>query len=105
MNVDYMICKSFKKQNLEESLEKIITDIHQQISEKTDVTVEDTTYKMPPHRHKDETNSAGEVLVKIMKKIRQEAKPSAKKLQMRFKKCARSKAEKRGKVSKTVQVL
>ncbi|KAJ8427845.1 hypothetical protein Cgig2_008289 [Carnegiea gigantea] len=37
------------KNTPEESSEKKITDIHQHVSQETDDTVEDTTYKMSPH--------------------------------------------------------
>ncbi|KAJ8439043.1 hypothetical protein Cgig2_014463 [Carnegiea gigantea] len=78
----------------EESSEKTVTDIHQQILAETYDTIEDLTYKMPPHRHEDETESEDKVLMKIIKKIKLASKPSAKQLQMRSKKCARAKAEK-----------
>ena len=44
--------------------ENAITGSHQQPYEETDDTVEDTTYKMPPPKHSDESDSGDEVLVK-----------------------------------------
>ncbi|KAJ8446456.1 hypothetical protein Cgig2_010078 [Carnegiea gigantea] len=48
----------------------------------TNDTVEDTTYKMPPHWHKDETNSADEVLKK-----KNRARAKAKKERKSVQKC------------------
>ncbi|KAJ8434352.1 hypothetical protein Cgig2_019979 [Carnegiea gigantea] len=55
------------KNTAHESSEKTITDIHQQLSEEIDDTVEDTTYKMPPPRHDDEYESDDEVLAQAEK--------------------------------------
>ncbi|KAJ8448067.1 hypothetical protein Cgig2_028943 [Carnegiea gigantea] len=44
----------------EESSKKTVTNIHRQISEETNDTVADSTYKMPPHRHEDEIESEDE---------------------------------------------
>ncbi|KAJ8420836.1 hypothetical protein Cgig2_027299 [Carnegiea gigantea] len=51
-------------------------------NKETDDTIEDITYKMPPHWHKDESDSEGEVLVKRIKKIKQASKPRSKQIQM-----------------------
>ena len=63
------------KNTFQESLEITITNIYRQISEETNHMIEDTTYKMPPHRHEDEYDSEDEVLVKQMTKIKQASKP------------------------------
>jgi len=65
-----------------DSLEETITDIHQQISEETNHTVEDSTYKKPPYRNEDKIESEDAVLMKRIKKIKQASKPSTKQLQM-----------------------
>ncbi|KAJ8420011.1 hypothetical protein Cgig2_017486 [Carnegiea gigantea] len=65
------------KNTAQESSEKIITDSHQQPSEETDDTVEDTTYKMPPPGHVDE-------LVKRIKKIKEGTKSKPKKMELRL---------------------
>ena len=70
------------KNTFQESLEITITNIYRQISEETNHMIEDTTYKMPPHGHEDETDSKDEVLVKIMKKIKQESKHRSKHIQI-----------------------
>ncbi|KAJ8429191.1 hypothetical protein Cgig2_028764 [Carnegiea gigantea] len=70
------------KNTAQESSEKTITDSHQQPSEETDDTVEETTYKMPPHGHIDESDSNDEVLVKIIKKIKEGTKSRPKKIHL-----------------------
>ncbi|KAJ8434076.1 hypothetical protein Cgig2_007591 [Carnegiea gigantea] len=71
------------KNTAQESSEKTITDSHQQPSEKTYDTVEDTTYKMPPPGHVDESDSDDEVLVKRIKKIKEGIKSKPKKMELR----------------------
>ncbi|KAJ8430115.1 hypothetical protein Cgig2_007088 [Carnegiea gigantea] len=71
------------KNTAQESSKKTITDIHQQSSQETDDTVEDTTYKMPPPGHVDESESDDEVLVKRIKNIKQGIKSRPKKIQLR----------------------
>ncbi|KAJ8437818.1 hypothetical protein Cgig2_013434 [Carnegiea gigantea] len=95
--------QKFPKNAAQESSEKTITDIHRQLSEETDDIVEDMTYKMPPHGHKDESDSEEEVLVKRIKKIERASKPRPKQIQMRSKKCARQKLKKRGRLSRKIQ--
>ena len=67
------------KDTTQESSEKTITDGHQQPSEETDDTVDDTTYKMPPPGHVDESDSNDEVLVERIKKIKKGQSPSQRK--------------------------
>jgi len=67
----------------------------QYTTEKTDDTVEDTTYKMPPSGHDDESESDDEVLVKRMKKIKQPTKSRPKKIQVRSKKRVKAQLEKK----------
>ncbi|KAJ8446930.1 hypothetical protein Cgig2_016472 [Carnegiea gigantea] len=66
------------KNTAQESFGKTITDSHQQPSEETDDTVEDTTYKMPPLGHVNESDSDDEVLVKRIKKKKRRNKVQAK---------------------------
>ena len=54
-----------------ESLKKTIIEIHQQSSEETYDTIEDSTYKKPIPRHEDETEFEDELLMKRFKKIKQ----------------------------------
>ncbi|KAJ8425789.1 hypothetical protein Cgig2_011613 [Carnegiea gigantea] len=89
------------KNTAQESYEKTITDSHQQPSEETDDTVEDTTYKMPPPGHVDESDSDDEVLVKRIKKIKEGTKSRPKKMQLRVKKCFKSRPEKKEDVQKS----
>ncbi|KAJ8425259.1 hypothetical protein Cgig2_033491 [Carnegiea gigantea] len=65
------------KNTAQESSEKTITDIHQQPSEETDDTMEDTTYKRPSLGHNDESESDHEVLGQPEKKedVRKSLKP------------------------------
>ena len=77
-----------------ESLEKIVTDVHRQISEEKDDTIDDSTYKRPPYGHEDKIESEDEVLMKRITKIKQAPKPSTKKLQMRSKKTCQARAKK-----------
>ncbi|KAJ8425283.1 hypothetical protein Cgig2_025824 [Carnegiea gigantea] len=71
------------KNTAQESSEKTITDSHQQSSEETDDMVEDTTYKMLPPSHLDESDSDDEVLVKTIKKRREGTKSKLKKMELR----------------------
>ena len=73
---------------------KKITDVHQQSSEETNDTVEDTTYKMPHPGHGDEPEFDDEVLVKRMKKIKEATKSRPKKTQARSKKCGKAQPKK-----------
>ena len=73
------------KNTAQESSEKTITDSHQQPSEETDDTVEDTTYKMPPPSHVDELDSDDKILVKRIKKIKEGTKSKLKKMELRVK--------------------
>ncbi|KAJ8429647.1 hypothetical protein Cgig2_009293 [Carnegiea gigantea] len=50
-------------------------DIHRQISEEIYNLVEDTTYKMPPYGHGDETEFKDKGLMKRIKKTKQASKP------------------------------
>ncbi|KAJ8424544.1 hypothetical protein Cgig2_010844 [Carnegiea gigantea] len=74
---------------------------HQQPSEETDDTVEDTTYKMPSPGHVDESDSNDEVLMKKIKKIKEGTKSKPKKMQMRAKKSVKSQPEKKEDVKKS----
>ncbi|KAJ8436763.1 hypothetical protein Cgig2_021293 [Carnegiea gigantea] len=56
--------------------------------------MEDTTYKIPPPGHVDESESDDEVLMKRMKKIKQRTKSRLKKMQLRAKKYVKSQPEK-----------
>ena len=85
----------------QESSEKTITDSHQQPSEETDDMVEDTTYKMPPPDHVDESYSNDEVLVKRIKKIKEGTKSKPKKMELRVKKSAKSQPKKKENVKKS----
>ncbi|KAJ8444771.1 hypothetical protein Cgig2_011733 [Carnegiea gigantea] len=89
------------KNTTQESSKKTITDIRQQPSDETDDTVEDTTYKMPPPRHVDESKSDDDVLVKRIKKIKQGTKYRPKKVQLMAKKCVKSQPEKKEDVQKS----
>ncbi|KAJ8432295.1 hypothetical protein Cgig2_024300 [Carnegiea gigantea] len=89
------------KNTAQESSEKTITDIHQQPSEETDDTLEDTTCKIPPLGHDDESEFDDEVLVKRMKKIKQGTKFRPKKMQVRSKKCVKAQLEKKEDVQKS----
>ena len=89
------------KYTAEESSEKTIADIHQQPSEKTDDTMEDTTYKMPSPGHNDESEFDDEVLVKRMKKIKQGTKSRPKKMQVRSKKCVKAQPENKEDIQKS----
>ncbi|KAJ8427493.1 hypothetical protein Cgig2_013574 [Carnegiea gigantea] len=89
------------KNTAQESSEKTITDIHQQPSEETNNTVVDTTYKMSPPGHDDQSESDDEVLVKGMKKIKQGTKSRPKKMQVRSKKCIKAQPEKKEDVQKS----
>ncbi|KAJ8423696.1 hypothetical protein Cgig2_003380 [Carnegiea gigantea] len=77
------------KNTAQASSEKTITDSHQQPSEETDDTVEDTTYKIPP--------------LDIIKKIQEETKSRPKKMQLRAKKCVKSQLEKKEDVKKSLK--
>ncbi|KAJ8426429.1 hypothetical protein Cgig2_021036 [Carnegiea gigantea] len=89
------------KNTAQESSENTITDCQQQPSEETDDTVEDTTYKMPPLGHVDESDSDDEILVKRIKKIKEGTKSTPKKIQLRVKNCVKSQPEKKGDVKKS----
>jgi len=91
------------KNTAQESSEITITNIRRQLSEETDDTVEDTTYKIPPHGHEDESDSEDEVLVKRIKKIKKASKYRSKQIQMSSKQCARAQLRKRGRLSRKVQ--
>ncbi|KAJ8432099.1 hypothetical protein Cgig2_016372 [Carnegiea gigantea] len=93
------------KNTVQESSEKTITDSHQQPSEEIDDMVEDTTYKMPPPRYVDESDSDDEVLVKRIKKIKEGTKSRPKKMQLRAKKCVKSQPEKKEDVKKSPKPL
>ena len=95
----------YSKNTAQESSEKTITDSHQQPYEETDDTVEDTTYKMPPPRHVDESDSDDEVLVKRIKKIKEGTKSRPKKMQVRSKKCVKAQPEKKEDVQKSPKPL
>ncbi|KAJ8431673.1 hypothetical protein Cgig2_001719 [Carnegiea gigantea] len=73
----------YSKNTAQESSEKTITDSHQQPFEEADDTVEDTTYKIPPSGHVDESDSVDEVLVKRIKKIKEGIKSRPQKMQLR----------------------
>ncbi|KAJ8436462.1 hypothetical protein Cgig2_018595 [Carnegiea gigantea] len=85
----------------QESSKKTITDSHQQLSEETDDTVDDTTYKMPPPGHVDESDSDDEVLVKRIKKIKEGTKSKPKKMELTVKKSAKSQPGKKEDVKKS----
>ncbi|KAJ8435326.1 hypothetical protein Cgig2_022927 [Carnegiea gigantea] len=91
------------KNTAQESSEKTITDIHQQPSEATDDTVEDTTYKIPLPRHVDESEFDDEVFVKRIKKIKQGTKSRPKIMQLWAKKCVKSQPEKKEDVQKSLK--
>ncbi|KAJ8420325.1 hypothetical protein Cgig2_009732 [Carnegiea gigantea] len=71
--------------------------------EDTDDTVEDTTYKMPPPGHDDESESDDEIFVKRTKKIKQGTKSRPKKMQVRSKKCVKAQPEKKEDVQKSLK--
>ncbi|KAJ8429650.1 hypothetical protein Cgig2_001646 [Carnegiea gigantea] len=87
------------KNKVQESSEKTITDSHQQPSEETDDTVQDTTHKMPPPRHVDESDSDD----KRTKKIKEGTKFRLKKMQLRAKKSVKSQPEKKEDVKKSTK--
>ncbi|KAJ8435804.1 hypothetical protein Cgig2_024787 [Carnegiea gigantea] len=89
------------KNTAQESSEKTITDSHQQPSEETDDTVEDTTYKIPLPGHVDELDSDEKVLMERIKTIKEGTKSRPKKMQLRAKKCVNSKPEKKKDVQKS----
>ncbi|KAJ8438608.1 hypothetical protein Cgig2_010392 [Carnegiea gigantea] len=89
------------KNTAQESSKKTITDSHQQPSEETDDTIEDTTYKIPPPGHVDESDFADEVLVKRIKKIKEGTKSRPNKMQLRAKKCVKSQLEQKEDVQKS----
>ncbi|KAJ8431372.1 hypothetical protein Cgig2_008836 [Carnegiea gigantea] len=91
------------KNTAQASSEKTITNIHQQPSAETDDTVEDTTYKIPPPRHVDESESDDEVLVKRIKKVKQGTKSRPKKMQLRAKIIKHKKEQKSLKKKQLIQ--
>ncbi|KAJ8424130.1 hypothetical protein Cgig2_008327 [Carnegiea gigantea] len=70
------------KNTAQESSKTGITDSHQQPSEETDDMVEDTTYKMSPPGHVDESDSDDESQPEKKQNVKKSLKPPVKSAQL-----------------------